>query len=89
MASVKALVQVDAAVHALSGHSQILIKKQTVNKWLSSKRCQFVKKCFYSIKVQCVYIVYPKYQMASIKALVGVDFLAHVLSSIIQNYKGQ
>ena len=27
--------------------------------------------------------------MASVKALVGVDFLAHVLSSTIQNYKRQ
>ena len=42
-------------------------------------------KYFYGIKllhanVQCVYIVYAKYQMASVKALVQVDFPVHVLS---------
>ena len=84
MASVKALVQVEFPVHALSEHSETPIKKQSVKKWLSLKRCQFVKRYFYGIKllhanVQCVYIVYAKYQMASVKALVAVDFLAHVL----------
>ena len=43
-----------------------LIKKQC-KKWLSSKRCHFVKTYFYGIKllqanVQCVYIVNTKYQ---------------------------
>ena len=46
----------------------------------SSKRCHFVKKYFYGIKllhanVQYVYIVYAKCQMASVKALVQVVFL--------------
>ena len=161
-ASVKALVQADFPIHALSEQYKTLIKKQSVKKmamfkmlsfcqnvilwhqtssckcsmclhcvckvsddfskssgtswfpractiwaltnpnieakfkkkWLSSKHCQFVKKYFYGVKllhanVQCVYIVYAKYQMASVKAPVGADFLAHVLSSTIQNYKGQ
>ena len=40
---------------------------------------------FYGIKflhanVWCVYIVYAKYQMASVKGLVQVDFRVHVLS---------
>ena len=55
------------------------------------KTLSIFKKYFYGIKllhanVQCVFIVYAKYQMASVKALVGVDFLAHVLYSTIQNY---
>ena len=67
---------------------------QNVKNWLSSKRCHFVKKYFYGIKllhanVQCVYNVYAKYQMASIKALVQVAFPVYALSSTIQNYKGQ
>ena len=52
--------------------------------WLSSKHCHCVKKYFYDIKllhanVQCVYIVYAKYQMASVKTLVQVDFSVHAL----------
>ena len=66
--------------------NKTLIKKQCVKKkWLSSKRCHFVKKYFYGIKVlhanvQCVNIVYTKYQMASVKALVQVDFPVHALT---------
>ena len=65
--------------------NKTLIKKQSVKKWLSSKRCHFVKKYFYGIKllyanVQCVYIVYAKNQMASVKTLVQVDFPVHVRS---------
>ena len=71
-------------MHYLSTN-RTLIKKQSVKKWLSSKHCYFVKKYFYGIKllranVQCVYIVYAKYQMASVKTLVQVDFPVHVLS---------
>ena len=49
------------------------------------KTLSFVKKYFYGIKllhanVQCVFIVYAKYQMASVKTLVQVDFPVHVLS---------
>ena len=45
----------------------------------------FCQKYFYGIKllhanVQCVYIVYAKYQMASVKTLVQVDFSVYVLS---------
>ena len=59
--------------------------RSKVKKWLSSKRCHFVKKYFYGIKllhanVQCVYIVYAKYQMGSVKTVVQVDFPMHVLS---------
>ena len=58
-------------MHYLSTN-KTLIKKQSVKKWLSSKHCHFVQKYFYGIKllhvnVQCVYIVYAKYQMASEK----------------------
>ena len=71
-------------MHYLSTN-KTLIKKQSVKKWLSSKHCYFVKKYFYGIKllhanVQYVYIVYAKYQMASVKALVQDDFPVHVLS---------
>ena len=56
------------------------------------KTLSICQKIFYGIKlihanVQCVYIVFTKYQMDSVKVLVGVDFLAHILSSTIQNYK--
>ena len=49
------------------------------------KMLSFVEKYFYGIKllhanVQCVYIVYAKSQMASVKAMVQVDFPVHVLS---------
>ena len=76
-------------MHYLSTN-KTLIKKQSVKKWLSSKRCHFVKTYVYGIKVlranvQCVYVVYAKYQMASVKALVQVDFPVHVLSEHKQN----
>ena len=75
---------ISPCMHYLSTN-KTLIKKQSVKKWLSSKRCHFVKKYFYGIKllhanVQCVYIVYAKYQMASVKTLVQVDFPVHALS---------
>ena len=73
----KALVQVDFPVHVLSE----LIKKQC-KKWLSSKRCRFVKKYFYGIKlphVRCVYIVYTKYQDISVKAVEQVEFPVYAL----------
>ena len=71
-------------MHYLSTN-KTLIKKQSVKKMAKLKHCHFVKKYFYGIKllhanVQCVYIVYAKYQMASVKALAQVDFPAHVLS---------
>ena len=93
MASVKAL-EVDFPMHALSECTHKPSRSKVSKKWLSSKHCQFDKKYFYGIKllhvnVKCVYIVYAKNQMDSVKALVGVDFLPHVLSSTIQNYKGQ
>ena len=71
-------------MHYLSTN-KTLIKKLRVKEWLSSKRCHFVKKYFHGIKllrvnVQCVYIAYAKYQMASVKAVVQVDFSVHVLS---------
>ena len=75
---------ISPCMHYLSTN-KTLIKRQNVKKWLSSKRSHFVKKHFYGIKllhanVQCVYIVYAKYQMASVKTLVQVDFPVHVLS---------
>ena len=70
-------------MHYLSPNKTIR-KKQIVQKWLSSKRCHFVKKYVYGItlfyaNVQYVYIVYAKYQMASVKALLEVDFPMHAL----------
>ena len=72
------------AFESQRGLNKTLIKKQSVKKWLSSKHCHFVKKYFYGIKllhanIQCVYTVYAKYQMASVKALALVDFPVHVL----------
>ena len=63
--------------------NKTLIKKQC-KKWLNSKRCHFVKKYFYGIKlphanVQCVYIVYTKYQDISVKAVEQVEFPVYVL----------
>ena len=54
----------------------------------------FCQNIFYGIKllhanVQYVYIVYAKYQTILVKAVVGVVFLAHALSSTIKNNKGQ
>ena len=69
-------------VHVLSDN-KTLIKKQC-KKWLSSKRCHFVKKYFYGIKllqanVQYVYIVYTKYQDVSVKAVEQVEFPVYAL----------
>ena len=62
--------------------NKTLIKKQC-KKWLSSKRCHFVKKYFYGIKlhanVQFVDIVYTKYQDVSVKAVEQVEFPVHAL----------
>ena len=49
------------------------------------KTLSFYEKLFYGIKllyanVQCVYIVYAKYQNVSVKTMVRVDFLAYALS---------
>ena len=72
--------------------NKTLIQKQC-KKWLSSERCHFVKKYFYGIKllhanVQCVYIVYTKYQDVSVKAVEQVEFYMHHQCNI-KNYKGQ
>ena len=43
----------------------------------------FMASNFFHANVQCVYIVYAKYQMASVKTMVQVDFpvfSVHVLS---------
>ena len=81
MASVKALVQVDFPVHALSEHSQTLMKKQSVKKMAKFKTLSICQKvllwhptssCKCSTCLHCV--CYAKYQMASVKALEGVDF---------------
>ena len=63
--------------------NKTFIKKQC-KKRLSSKRCHFVKKYFYAIKllcanVQCVYIVHTKYQDVSVKAVEQVEFPVHAL----------
>ena len=65
--------------------NKALIKKQCVQEWLNLKNLLFYQKVFYGIKllhanVLCVYIVYAKYQMASVKALLRVDFPVHALS---------
>ena len=48
------------------------------------KRCHFVKKYFYGIKllhanVKCVYTVYTKYQDVSVKAVEQVEFPVYAL----------
>ena len=91
--SVKALVQVDFPVHALSEHSQTLIEAKC-QKMATFKTLSFCQNIFYGIKlfhanVQCVCIVYAKYQILSVNVVVGIYFLAHALSSTIQNYEGQ
>ena len=63
-----------------------LLRNKVLKKWLTSKRYHFVKKYFYGIKllhsnVQFVYIVHAKYQIASVKALVQVDFPMHALKN--------
>ena len=73
MASVKALVQIGFPMHALT-NPYLEAKCQ---KWLGSKHCYFVKKYFNGIKllhphVQCVHIMYAKYQTVSVKAVVEV-----------------
>ena len=67
--------------------NKTLIKKQSEKKngWLSSKPCHFVKKYFYGIKllhvnVQCVHIVYTKYQDVSAYAVEPVEFPVYALS---------
>ena len=81
MASVKALLQDDFHIQYYLSTNKALIKK------LSRKKngCHFVKKYFYCIKLlhvnaQCVLIVYAKYQMAPVKALIQVDFPMHALT---------
>ena len=89
MTSVKALVQVDFPMHALSEHlstNKTLVMKQCDKKWQSSKHYHFVKKHFNGIKlphanVECVYIMYAKYQNVSVKAV-------HALS-MHKNYTGK
>ena len=67
------MVQVDFPIYALSMHKQ---NRHTGNKKkrLSSQSCHFVKIIFFGVillhaNVQCVYIVYAKYQMGSVKAV--------------------
>ena len=58
-----------------------IIKKQSLKK-ANFKTLSFCQKVFLwhqdSSNIQYVYIVYAKYQMASIKALVQVDFPIHM-----------
>ena len=61
-----------------------LLRSKVLKKWLSSKRCHFVKKYFYGIKllhanVQCVYIAYTKYEDVSVKAVEQVEFPVYAL----------
>ena len=75
---------ISPCMHYLSTN-KALIKKQSVKKMAKFKMLSFVKMYFYGIKLlaendQCVYTMYAKYQMASVKALVQVDFPVHVLS---------
>ena len=67
------------------------ILKPLLRSKVSKKMLLFCQKTFYGIKllhanVQCVYSLYAKYQTVSVKAVVGVEFLAHALSSTIQNF---
>ena len=87
---IKTMVHVDFQVYALTGTNTTLIKKIKTNKKTqqSSKRCHSVKTYFNSIKflnanVKYIYIVYAKYQIASIKGLIQVAFppCMHCLST--------
>ena len=84
--SIQAVVQVDFPAYALSEHKQNLSKKTKCKKMLSSKNDVILApQKIYGIRlhhanVQCVYIVDAKYQIASIKALVQIDFRVHALS---------
>ena len=69
-------------MYYLSTNKTFIIKR--CKKWLSSKRCYFVKKYFDGIKllhanIQCVYIVYTKYQDVSVKAVEQVEFPVYAL----------
>ena len=73
--SVKALVQVDFPMYSLSKQKQ---KKQT-GEMAKFTKLSFCQTLIFGIKllhanVQCVYIMKAKYQIASVKALVQVDF---------------
>ena len=70
---VEALVQVDFLVSP----NKILFKKQSVKKMVKFKALDI--KLLHT-NVQCVCIVYVKYQKASVKALVQVDFPVQALS---------
>ena len=65
------MVGVDWPIKALSMHIQ---KPYKGINCLSSHSCHFVKNyLFFSTTLQCVFIVYAKYQIAPLKAVVGVD----------------
>ena len=93
----KAFVPADFLMYALSKHKHnpYLIGKREK----SSQSYHFVKNYYFGIKllhtnVQCVYIVWAKYQIVSAKAVVRVDFPTYALSMHKQNalriiYKGQ
>ena len=77
---------VDFPVYTLSKHKQnAYLTANRKKKRLISQSCHFVKAYFFVIKlfhanVQCVYIVYAKYQNVSVKALVRADFPVYALS---------
>ena len=78
--SIKMFQQVDFLVYALSINKQSNRKNR-----LSSQSFHFVTNIFFGIillhaNVQYVYIVYAKYQMCSVKAVVQADFPVHALS---------
>ena len=79
-ASIKALVQVDFPMYALSKHNQNKRKKKAKFKMLSFCKKVILLHPTFSCKVLSVYIVYAKYQNVAGKALVRADFPVHALS---------
>ena len=82
------MVGVERPIKALSMHIGKPYKGIILN-CLSSHSCPFVKKKKNSTRllnayVQCVYIVKEKYQIAPLKAVVGVDRLMKTPSMHIQ-----
>ena len=65
-------------MHYLSTN-KTFIKKQSVKKMAKFKIFMASNFFMQMFNVSTDYIVYAKYKMASVKALVKVDFLVHVL----------
>ena len=69
-----------------------LLSNKVFKKMVNFKTLSFSQKVFLwhqTSSCKCPICLYAKYQTVSVKIVVGVEFLAHALSSTIQNYKRQ